>query len=50
MRTNNEMLKVQRLSLNLELALEEGKTETEDDFVITPSGKYMRHMAGMRSQ
>ena len=44
------MLKVQRLSLNHELALEEGKTETEDDFVIIPSGKYTRHMAGMRSQ
>lgn len=44
------MLKVQRLSLNHELALEEGKIETEDDFVITPGGKYTRHMARMRSQ
>ena len=49
LRTNNEMLKVPRLSLNHELALEEGKIETEDNF-ITPGGKYTRHMARMRSQ
>lgn len=43
------MLKVPWLSLNHELALEEGKIETEDNF-ITPGGKYTRHMARMRSQ